>query len=92
MAIKKISIEKINSILEKCYHWIVGLILLLLFLVSLFIYYQNIYLVVHKEIEVNIDKSAINQETLSQVLSNIKERQDRLVEIKENHYRNPFNE
>jgi len=87
-----ISLETISNFLKKYYFWILGVIFFLLFCLSIFIYYQHIYLTINTQLDPTQEEIVIDQEMIEKVMGNIEGRQDNLSRVEKKDYQDPFND
>lgn len=88
----EISIKNIYLFLAKYLKGILGVILVLLFLLSAFIYYQYIYSVMNIQLDPVVKKISVDQATLQKVLDNLDLREESLARVRVTRYVNPFND
>lgn len=87
----EISFEKINSFLGKYYKLILGAILVLLFCLNAFVYYNYVYLATKTEISATIESVIVNEDVLNKVLEEIRIKEEALIRIETDRYFDPFN-
>lgn len=85
-----LSTAKVLDFLNKRYLWIIGAVFLLFFIFNIYIYYQNIYLALNVSIDSEDSELVLDQESFDQVLGFIEQRKERLREVEDNYYSNPF--
>jgi hypothetical protein len=88
----KISLEKIANFIKKKYQWILGVIFVLMLCLSIFIYYQYVYLVIKAQPEIIAEKVMLDYENLDKFLKNIDTRQENLSRVQVTKYFDPFND
>ncbi|MAF20733.1 MAG: hypothetical protein CMI55_03560 [Parcubacteria group bacterium] len=84
--------KKIYLFLEEYLKLILGVVFVLILILSAFIYYQYVYLVMQVHPEPVIERILVDQETLEKVLADVIMREDNLSRVRAIKYFDPFND
>lgn len=82
--------KKVYIFLKTYQRWILAIILFLLFCLNALIFYQYVFLTTRAQLEFEIKKIAIDEETLGKVLANIEEREETLSRVLTTQYPDLF--
>ena len=85
-----ISFEGVYDFVQKYYRWFFVLALLVIIFSNALIFYKKVYQTIQAKPEVNLRERLIDQETLSQILTELEQRKENMEQVEGKNYRNIF--